>query len=224
MTWTRRATTLTLKPSALRLIWADVQAARSLGNHRRVQMETRRGTRFDLNRASEVLGEAFADYPWTRWTVDPEDHVRRVTALQRLALQHYGLPFGHVWVCAVDGVVHSVAVWMDSAVDVPSTVDEELLPLVVTLEGSRHDASLAAEHDVHDWRPDRRHYYLGAIGTTPALQGRGLGSRRVDADAEVGRRRRCVRLPRNFVCVERRVLFEARLRGGRPSQDQRRRS
>jgi GNAT superfamily N-acetyltransferase len=175
VTSTRRATTLTAKPSALRLIWADVQAARSLGNHRPVQMETRRGTRFDLNRASEVLGEAFADYPWTRWTVDPEDHVRRVTALQRLALQHYGLPFGHVWVCAVDGVVHSVAVWMDSAVDVPSTVDEELLPLVIALEGSRHDASLAAERDVHDWRPDRRHYYLGAIGTTPARQGRGLG-------------------------------------------------
>ena len=94
-----------------------------------------------------MLGEAFADYPWTRWTVDPEDHVRRVTALQRLALQHYGLPFGHVWVSAVDGVVHSVAVWMDSAVDVPSTVDEQLRPLMVTLEGSRHDASLAAEHE-----------------------------------------------------------------------------
>jgi GNAT superfamily N-acetyltransferase len=152
----------------------DVQAARLPGNHRRVQVETRRGTRVDLDRASEVLGQAFADYPWTRWTVDPENHLRRVTALQRLALQHYGLPFGHVWVSAVDGVVHSVAVWMDSAVVVPATVDEQLHPLMVTLEGSRHHASVAAAHDVQDWRPDRRHYYLGATGTTPSLQGRGL--------------------------------------------------
>ena len=84
-----------------------------------VRIETRRG-HASMDRASEVLGEAFADYPWTRWTVDPEDHLRRVTALQRLALQHYGLPFGQVWVSAVDGVVHSVAVWMDSAVHVPA--------------------------------------------------------------------------------------------------------
>ncbi len=151
-----------------------MQTARSLGNYRPVQMETRRGTRVDLDRASEVLGEAFADYPWTRWTVDPENHLLRITALQRLALQHYGLPFGQVWVSTVDGVVHSVAVWMDSAVVVPTTVDEQLHPLMVTLEGSRHDASLAAQHDVRDWRPDRRHYYLGTIGTTPAMQGRGL--------------------------------------------------
>jgi ribosomal protein S18 acetylase RimI-like enzyme len=63
---------------------------------------------------------------------------------------------------------------MDSAVAVPPTVDEELHPQVVTLEGSRHEASLAAEQQVHDWRPDQRHFYLGTVGTTPALQGRGL--------------------------------------------------
>jgi ribosomal protein S18 acetylase RimI-like enzyme len=145
-----------------------------VGNVRRAEIETRRGNPADLERASEVLGEAFADYPWTRWTVDPDDHVHRVTALQRLALQHYGLPFGQVWVSAVDGRVHSVAVWMDSAVVVPATVDDQLRPFTARLEGSRHDASVAAEHEVRGWRPEPRHYYLATIGTAPSMQGRGL--------------------------------------------------
>jgi hypothetical protein len=33
----------------------------------RVQVQTRRAGPSDLDRAAEVLGEAFADYPWTRW-------------------------------------------------------------------------------------------------------------------------------------------------------------
>ena len=140
----------------------------------RMQVQTRRARPSDLDRASEVLGEAFADYPWTRWTVDADDHVERVTRLQRVALQHYGLAFGQVWVCGVAASVESVAVWMDSAVAVPPTVHERLMPVRAELEGSRHGASVAAEQELQAWRPDQRHYYLAAVGTVPAMQGRGL--------------------------------------------------
>src|SRR4051794_38323925 len=112
----------------------------------------RRADRMDLDAMAAVLGQAFADYPATRWTVDARaaarmplaamagvpgqrsaasppprgtvaarDHPRRVTGLQRLSLEHLGLPFGQAWVAEVDGAVASVAVWMDSRVPVPST-------------------------------------------------------------------------------------------------------
>jgi GNAT superfamily N-acetyltransferase len=139
-----------------------------------VRIEIRPGNLSDLDRASAVLGEAFADYAWTRWTVDPDDHVRRVTELQRIALRSYGLAFGQVWVGVLDDVVHSVAVWMDSAIAVPSSVHEQLLPIRAELEGIRHDSSLAAEQEISGWRPVNRHYYLATVGTTPAMQGRGL--------------------------------------------------
>ena len=75
-----------------------------------MQIEIRPGNRSDLDRASAVLGEAFADYAWTRWTVDPDDHLHRVTELQRIAMQSYGLAFGQVWVGVVEDIVQSVAV------------------------------------------------------------------------------------------------------------------
>jgi len=124
-----------------------------------------------------VLGLAFADYAWTRWTVDNDDHVRRVTGLQRLALEAYGLAFGHVWLAVVDGVAESVAVWMDSAVEIPSEVHLQNADATAALGGSRSRASLDAEAQLADWRPQRRHLYLATVGTSPMMQRRGLAER-----------------------------------------------
>ena len=63
---------------------------------------TRRAGVDDLGRASQVLGEAFASYPWTRWTVDPDDHQERITRLQLLALENLGMAFGEVRLSSVD--------------------------------------------------------------------------------------------------------------------------
>jgi ribosomal protein S18 acetylase RimI-like enzyme len=143
-------------------------------NDCRVKNEVRRAVVSDIDRASVVLGEAFADYAWTKWTVDPSDHLSRVTQLQRIALQSYGLPFGDVWVAMTDGALQSVAVWMDSAIVVPSAVHDRVRMITAALEGSRHEASMAAEQELSGWRPVVRHYYLAAVGTTPSMQGRGL--------------------------------------------------
>lgn len=61
----------------------------------------------DIARLSAVLGEAFADYAWTRWTVDSERREARISAIQRLYLEHLGLPHGEVW---ADEVRTAVAV------------------------------------------------------------------------------------------------------------------
>jgi hypothetical protein len=83
----------------------------AIGNDRRVPIEIRRGRSEDLKRSSGVLGEAFADYPWTRWTVDPDDHQARITRLQLLALENLGLAFGKVWLGSLEATTQSVAVW-----------------------------------------------------------------------------------------------------------------
>lgn len=144
------------------------------GQDREVQVEIRRAAMDDLEAAASVLGRAFADYPWTRWTVDPEDHLRRVTELQRLALLSFGLPYGSVWVVAVNGEIRSVAVWMDSEVVVPPDVQEETRHRAGELEGCRRDYSLAADREVADWRPPGRHLYLAVVGTDPQMQRKGL--------------------------------------------------
>jgi GNAT superfamily N-acetyltransferase len=149
----------------------------SLGNDPRVIIETRQAGPQDLKRASEVLGEAFADYPWTKWTVDPDDHQARITRLQLLALENLGLPFGEVRLSSLEGTIQSVAVWMDSAVRVPSSVYRSMDPVVAQLEGCRHNASLAAEREIAQWRPDQRHFTLAVLGTAPASQRKGLGTR-----------------------------------------------
>jgi ribosomal protein S18 acetylase RimI-like enzyme len=140
-------------------------------------IEVRRATFDDLDRSSEVLGLAFADYPWTRWTVDHEDHVDRISGLQRLALEQLGLPFGEVWLGSLDGVVESVAVWMDSATQIPSSTQEQVAGATAALSGARSELSLAAEAQVSAWRPRHPHLYLATIGTTPRAQRRGLGTR-----------------------------------------------
>jgi GNAT superfamily N-acetyltransferase len=149
----------------------------TFGNDQRVLIETRQAGAGDLRRASEVLGEAFADYPWTRWTVDPDNHQARITRLQHVALENLGLAFGEVWLSSLEGTIESVAMWMDSAVLVPSSVYRALDPVVAHLEGSRHDASLAAEREIEGWRPAQRHFTLAVLGTSPARQREGLGAR-----------------------------------------------
>ena len=121
-----------------------------------------------------MLGEAFADYPWTRWTVDEDDHGARVTALQRLALEHYGFPFGQVWATLVDDEIRCVAVWMDSGS--PATSRPDVTYETARLEGRRREASVAAETRVAPLRPPGRHLYLATIGTLPRHQRTGLAS------------------------------------------------
>lgn len=143
-----------------------------------MRITTRIAEAGDLDRAAEVLGDAFADYPWTRWTVDPSDHQRRISALQRIALEHFGLRRGAISVSSLEGTIHSVAAWTDTAAVSAARIDDRAMASqVAELEGTRHHASRVAEQQVEGLRPDQRHLYLGTVGTSQAMQGRGLASR-----------------------------------------------
>ena len=55
----------------------------------------RRAADCDVDEASAVLADAFADYPWTRWTVESHRHRERVEGLQRLSMDRIALPYGN---------------------------------------------------------------------------------------------------------------------------------
>ena len=131
----------------------------------------------DVDAASAVLADAFADYPWTRWTVERHRHTERVEGLQRLFMDRIALPYGEVWVACdeVDNVM-SVAVWMLPNSAAPASVLDEIGAAQATLEGARHEASVKAEVCVAALRPATPHYYLGAVGTGRDRQREGLGT------------------------------------------------
>ncbi len=150
------------------------------GTMKGVEAVTRFADLDDLDRAAEVLGDAFADYPWTRWTVDASEHRRRIIALQRIALEHVALPFGAVSVTTLAGEIHSVAAWNDSAALSVGNVAASVPTRVAELEGRRHEAARSADHQVEPLRPQKRHLYLGTVGTSQTMQGRGLATKTLE--------------------------------------------
>src|SRR5262249_54182204 len=114
----------------------------------------RRAVHGDVDAASAVLADAFADYPWTRWTVESRGHAERVAGLQRLSMDQIALPYGEVWVACDDGdTVLSVAIWMLPNSAVPAPVGREVGEAQARLEGVRHAASVEAEARVARLRP-----------------------------------------------------------------------
>lgn len=124
----------------------------------------------DLDRASEVLGEAFADYPWTNWCVAEDSHVERVTSLQRIYLEHLALPHGKAY---IDASGHGVAAFLPP--DVPEP-DEDVLAKIMELHGDGLERIVAAEEQLADLPVPENAWSLATIGTTPSSRGTGLGT------------------------------------------------
>jgi GNAT superfamily N-acetyltransferase len=129
----------------------------------------------DVPAAADVLADAFADYPWTRWTVDPDAHGQRLTGLFRLDLGTIALPYGHVDIGTTPEGPATVAVWLPSAA-VPEDVWAEVGAASVELAGSRAAAAAAAEAVLAPHRPTEAHVLLASVGVVRSQQGRGLGT------------------------------------------------
>lgn len=154
----------------------EVPAPRTGGSEPRVRaFSVRRAVASDLDAAASLLGVAFTDYPWTLWCVDVDDHVGRMTKLQRISLEVLGLPFGLVWLTEVDTQLVSVAVWSDSSVVLDGSLFAELAHRSTPLHGNRLDAAIAAETGGFD-RPSVPHLFLETMGTHPDHQRGGFGA------------------------------------------------
>jgi GNAT superfamily N-acetyltransferase len=129
----------------------------------------------DVPAAADVLADAFADYPWTRWTVDPDAHGQRLTGLFRLDLGTIALPYGHVDIGTTPEGPATVAVWLPSAA-VPEDVWAEVGAASVELAGNRAAAAAAAEAVLAPHRSSEEHLLLASVGVVRHQQGRGLGT------------------------------------------------
>ena len=138
--------------------------------------EVRPGTLNDVDAAAAVLAQAFADSPWTCWTVDPERHVERIGSLQQLVMERAVLAFGELWVACVGTEVVGAAMWMHPDRVPHPAVWSSMSAETAALEGSRHDVSVMAEEMLAFLKPAARHYYVGAVGVAPGWQGRGIGA------------------------------------------------
>ncbi len=143
---------------------------------RNLRSTVRRATAADLDRVAAVLGDAFSDSPWTRWTVDARDHRHRIERLQRLALEHVGLPFGEIWAAELGGSLEAAAVWMDSRAPVPDRAWSDMAEEQRVLAGDRHEHARAAEQAVSRLRPAAPHRYLATVGTSARSRRQGLGT------------------------------------------------
>ena len=137
-------------------------------------LHLRPATAGDVPAAAALLADAFTDYPWIRWTVDADDHDRRLTALQHLYLTAVALPYGHVDLGSTDGALTTVAVWLPSST-VPEQVWAEVGPAAADLAGDRAAAAAAAEAVLAPHRPGHEHLLLASVGVARHQQGRGLG-------------------------------------------------
>lgn len=132
----------------------------------------RAATGDDVPAVVEVLGRAFADYPWTRHTVAADGHPARVRSLHELFLTRIGLPHGTVH---VTGDRSAAAIWTTPRTQAVE-VFAALAPEFAALAGDRRLAQDRAEEALAPYRPAEPCWFLSVVGVDPGSQRRGLGS------------------------------------------------
>ena len=125
----------------------------------------------DLPAIADTLADAFADYPWTRWTVAADDHPRRLRALQLYFTERVGLPYGRVWTAGANA---AAAVWTTPETHVPPEVFTA--PELAAVYGDRAANAIEAEEFLAPYRPSRPGWFLATIGVSRDRQGQGLGA------------------------------------------------
>lgn len=136
----------------------------------------RLATAADVPEIGAVMADAFADYPWTRWTVADDDHLARIAELQRLMASEVVLPYGELWVAELDSVLLAAAMWMRPDVEVPQYIWRDIEQRSVELAGDRAPQFLSAEALAATLRPSPPHWFLGGVGVRRTEQGAGIGA------------------------------------------------
>ncbi|QMU19653.1 GNAT family N-acetyltransferase [Gordonia rubripertincta] len=148
----------------------------------------RPATPADVDAAADTLGQAFADYPFTRHTVDSRDHGHRVRSLQRLFLAEIGMRCGRVW---VSDDLATVAVWITPSSTGLDEAFGNIAPRVVELYGDRADIAARADEATAGLRPAEPVWHLATVGVAPHAQGRGLGRAVLEPGLEGSRTEGC---------------------------------
>jgi len=129
----------------------------------------------EITALASVLAEAFADYAWTRWTVDSERREARTAAIQRLYLEYLALPHGEVW-ANDDRTAVAVLLPPNLAALDPAPLTPDLQEKLASLHGEsvRNLAHPLPQPPAGSWT-------LATIGVAPQAQGSGLGTRLMES-------------------------------------------
>lgn len=154
--------------------------------------------RADAALVARALTEAFAGDPLMAWIFDdPRTHVASLGVWWRhIADAATASGTGHLWLLGTG----AAAIWYPPALgnaDAGDTDDTDagtsdtgggtidtdeqeanaFVEMVAGLVGPRLGEVLDAFRAIQEAHPEEAHWYLAAVGTTPSLQGRGLGAR-----------------------------------------------
>lgn len=130
----------------------------------------------DVPALAGTLAAAFADYPWTRWTVDPDGHAERLRALYATYLDA-AVRFGEVWMTD-DASAAAAWTWSEDAAAREAYVrDSGLGERIAELVGSRAEAAQAGEEAIARHALGEPHWYLAVVAVAPGAQRRGTGTR-----------------------------------------------
>ena len=130
----------------------------------------------DVGALAETAASAFADYPWTRWIVDADDHAERLRGLYAIHLD-VALRFGEVWM-ADDA--SGVAAWTWSPAEQRQAAylaEAGLLARLAALAGARAQNVERADALLSPHVPAEPHWCLAAVAVRPDAQRRGLATR-----------------------------------------------
>ncbi|MBN9795124.1 N-acetyltransferase [Pseudonocardia sp. TMWB2A] len=137
----------------------------------------RTATTSDVPAAAELLTAAFLDYPFTRHTIDADEHPRRLGASQALLLREVGIPHGLVHVVDAAGSgLDAVAVWMPPEATGLDDAFARVAPRLAELAGDRAGAAADADTALAPHRPAGPAWFLATVAVRPGLQGQGLGT------------------------------------------------
>jgi GNAT superfamily N-acetyltransferase len=140
-----------------------------------VDLEVRRARPEDERAVAQALSEAFASDPLVRFLFPDEgSRRRRVTAMFGLQLAAHYRALGAVW--TTDGC-DGAALWAppDHWRFGTSTMLRSA-PAMIRMHGRHLARALRYLSAVEARHPVEPHWYLGALGTRPAVQRRGIGS------------------------------------------------
>ncbi len=128
----------------------------------------------DIPTLSVSLAHAFNDDPVSRYLF-PEDRrrVKRLERYFRLQIRTMFLPRGEAWTTAD---LLAASLWLPPQ-SWPPTMAEGVSQLpVLAILGRRTGRALRLMQVLEARHPRTQHFYLGTIGTDPAVQGKGYGS------------------------------------------------
>jgi GNAT superfamily N-acetyltransferase len=129
----------------------------------------------DIPRIAATLTVALADSRWTRWALQEDGRMQRLTRLHELDAAHRGVATKTAWV--TDDVT-AVAVWEPPAgtAPLPDDVSAALARELPYLAADRWTAVRDTTTLTTAARPDAPHWWLLHLGVRPTSRRRGLAA------------------------------------------------